>query len=101
MTLFDAGAATGLSGSYELRLGEDRFRAKVANGRFDVARGSPHQPDAIIETDPGTLSAVLWHDHPLTEALRSGDVKIEGTRPAVRRFLGLFPPPDPAPVAGA
>jgi DNA-binding HxlR family transcriptional regulator len=101
MTLFDAGGADGLSASYELRLGEDRFHATVANGRFAVARGSADQPDAVIEGDPGTLSAVLWQDHSLTEALRSGDVKIEGTRPAVRRFLGLFPPPDPPPVAGA
>jgi hypothetical protein len=96
MTLFDPNAADGLSASYELRLGEDRFRATVTDGKFEVVRGSADQPDAIIETDPGTLSAVLWQDHPLAEALRSGDVRIDGTRPAVRRFLGLFPPPDPA-----
>jgi hypothetical protein len=38
----------------------------------------------------------------LAEAVRSGDVKIEGDESAVARFLTLFPLPEPAsPVAGA
>jgi DNA-binding HxlR family transcriptional regulator len=103
--LFDPQAAAGLSASYELRLGEHRFRVRVAGGRIDVARGSadpPAPPDAALETDPGTLGALLRHDRQLDEALRAGDVTIEGSRPAVARFLDLFPPPPPAgPSAGA
>jgi DNA-binding HxlR family transcriptional regulator len=95
-TLFDPAAADGLSASYELRLGEHTFRARVADGRLDVARGSADQPDAIVETEPGTLSMVLWHDRPLAEAVGSGDLAIEGSRPAVERFLGLFPLPESA-----
>ena len=90
MAVFDPGAADGLSASYELRLGEDRFRARVAEGRIEFARGRAEQPDATIETDPETLSAVLWHGRPLAEAERAGDVRIEGSRRAATRFLGLF-----------
>ena len=38
----------------------------------------------------------------LAEAMRSGNVKIEGDESAVERFLTLFALPEPAsPVAGA
>jgi DNA-binding HxlR family transcriptional regulator len=94
-TLFDAATAGDLRGSYELRLGEHRFQVRVEDGRLSLARGNAERPDATIETDPATLATVLWHGRRLTEALRAGDMKIEGNRPAVTRFLGLFPLPEP------
>jgi DNA-binding HxlR family transcriptional regulator len=92
-TLFDPAAADGLTASYELRLGDQRFHARVADGRLEVARGSADDPDASIDTDTGTLSALLWHGRRLPEALRARDIAIEGSRPAVERFLRLFPLP--------
>jgi DNA-binding HxlR family transcriptional regulator len=101
-TLFDPVAADGFGASYELRLDGQSFRAIVAGGQIELARGTADEPDATIETDPGTLAIILWHGRRLTEALRSGDVRIEGSRPAVTRFLGLFPLPEPVePVPGA
>ena len=98
-TMFDPRAADGLRASYELRLGEDRFRAVVADGRFEIARGSADQPDATIETDPGTLAALVFNGGQLAEALRSGDIEIKGNRQEVERCLSLFPLPEPAPPA--
>jgi ubiquinone biosynthesis protein UbiJ len=98
--MFDPLAAEGVRASYELRLGEDRFRAVVADGRFEVGRGSAERPDAVIETDAGTLAALVYEGRGLERALRSGDVKIEGDESAVERFLGLFPLPEPAAPAG-
>ncbi len=96
-TMFDAQAAKGLRASYELRLGEDRFYALVADGRFEVARGGAQErPDAIIEADAATLAAVVYGGRQLEEALRAGDVEIEGDESAVERFVGLFPLPEPA-----
>jgi putative sterol carrier protein len=90
-TLFDPAAAEGVDVTLELRLGEDGFRSHVADRRLDVARGSAEEPDAVVESSPSALAAVLWHDRPLAEALRTGDVEIEGSTPAVKRFLGVFP----------
>ena len=90
-TLFDPGAADGLDLTVELRLGEDGFRSRVAGGQLEIVRGNAGAPDATIASDPGTLAAVLWHGRPLAEALRTGDVEIEGSTPAVRRFLSVFP----------
>jgi DNA-binding HxlR family transcriptional regulator/putative sterol carrier protein len=100
-TMFDPRAADGLNGSYELRLGEDVFRAVVTDGRFEIVRGGAERSDATIETDADTLAALVYDGRELAEAMRSGDVKIEGDESAVERFLTLFPPPEPAaPAAG-
>lgn len=98
-TMFDPLAADGLKASYELRLGEDRFRAVVADGRFEIERGGAESPDMTIETDAGTLAALVYEGRPLEEALRSGDVEIEGDESTIERFLTLFPLPEPAPPA--
>jgi DNA-binding HxlR family transcriptional regulator len=92
-TLFDSSAADGLNANYELRFGDHRFRARVADGRLELARGDAEAPDAIIATDPGTLSALLWQGRRLAQALSSGDVEVEGDRRAATRFLSLFPLP--------
>jgi DNA-binding HxlR family transcriptional regulator len=94
-TLFDPGAAGNLDEEIELRLDGEQFRARIAGGRLDVARGAAADPTAIIETDPGTLARVLWHGRRLTAALRSGEVRIDGDRSAARRFLALFPAREP------
>ena len=101
-TMFEPRAAKGLEASYELRLGEDLFRAEVADGGFEISRGAAEGPDAIVETDHGTLAALVYDGRNLAEALHSGDVSIGGDESAVKRFLTLFPLPDPAaPDVGA
>ena len=92
-SLFAPAAADGMAATYELRLGEQRFRLDVADGRLEIARGSAPAPDATLETDPGTLASVLWHERRLDEARRAGDLAIEGDRAAVTRLLALFPLP--------
>jgi DNA-binding HxlR family transcriptional regulator len=100
-TMFDAGAAEGIEATYELRFGEEVFRAEVGEGRFEVARGSAERPEATIETDAGTLGALIYEGRSLAEALSSGQVKIGGEKEAVERFLTLFRLPEPAaPVIG-
>jgi DNA-binding HxlR family transcriptional regulator/putative sterol carrier protein len=93
---FDVGAAEGLRADYELRLGEDRFRIEVADGEIETARGSAVRADATIDTDPDTLSAVLWGGRSLADAQRSGTVTIDGDDTAAERFVRLFPLPEPA-----
>ena len=98
-TMFDPRAADGLSASYELHLDEDVFRVEVSDGRFEIARGEAKRPDATIEADSATLATLVYEGRDLAEALRSGDVRIEGDESAVERFLTLFPLPEPAATA--
>jgi DNA-binding HxlR family transcriptional regulator/putative sterol carrier protein len=97
---FDSAAAHGLRAGYELQLGEDRFRIEVADDQIQTARGSADQPDATIDTDPNTLAAVLWGGRPLADAERSGSMTIHGDKQAVKRFVRLFPMPEPAAATG-
>ena len=92
-TLFDPRQAGDLDAEYELRLGEQAFRARVRAGEFELARGPAEAPVAILETEPATLAAVLWHGLDLSAAVRGGELRLDGSRPAVRRFLRLFPLP--------
>jgi DNA-binding HxlR family transcriptional regulator/putative sterol carrier protein len=97
-TMFDPDRAEGLDALYEFRLGEDRFRAEVAEGRLEIARGTAEQPDATVEAEAGTLAALVYDELELDDPLSSGDLGIEGDRAVVERFLALFPLPEPAAV---
>ncbi len=98
-SLFDAEAAAGLESSYELRLGADRFHVLITAGRLALEREDGVGSDGVIETDPGTLAAVLSGQLSLDDALASGLVAIEGERRGIERFLGLFPMPQPCPAS--
>ena len=96
-TMFDPVAAGDLGASYEIVLGDQVFGLEVERGSIRVHRGAPGDPDARIETDVETLGALVYEGGDLDEALRSGDVSIEGDRSAADRLMGLFPLPEPAP----
>jgi DNA-binding HxlR family transcriptional regulator/putative sterol carrier protein len=97
-TMFNAQAAEGFAASLELRLGENRFHARIADGRMDLHRGTAPHPDAILDSDSNTLAGLVYGGSKLSEALRAGDLKIEGDKSVIKRFLTLFPMPKPAPA---
>jgi ubiquinone biosynthesis protein UbiJ len=72
----------------------------VADDEIELTRGAANQADATIDTDPDTLAAVLWKGRPLADAQRSGRMTIEGDKAAVKRFVRLFPMPEPAAAVG-
>jgi DNA-binding HxlR family transcriptional regulator len=83
-TVFDPAAARDLSATYELRLDEQPFRIRIADGRMEASRGAADEAEASLATDPETLSSVLWRG-------RSAEsIEIEGSARAAKRFLGLF-----------
>jgi DNA-binding HxlR family transcriptional regulator/putative sterol carrier protein len=97
-TMFNAQAADGFEANLELRLEENRFHARIANGQMDLHRGTAPHPDAVIESDSNTLAGLAYGGSKVAEVLRSGDLKIEGDKSVVKRFLTLFPMPEPAPA---
>jgi DNA-binding HxlR family transcriptional regulator len=96
-TMFDPEVAGDLEARYEIVLGDQGFGLEVGGGGVRVYRGAPSDPDARIETDVDTLSALVYEGRDLDEALRAGDAQIRGDRSAIERLLGLFPLPEPAP----
>jgi DNA-binding HxlR family transcriptional regulator len=78
--------AAELRASYELRLGEERFFVDVGGGMLAIARDNPRRPDAVIDTDPATLRALVFGDRKLAGA----PVEIRGDARLARRFFRLF-----------
>ena len=76
---------------YELRLGDDRYRLRLAGGAVELERGSAETPDATISADPTALAAVLWGDRSLADAERAGDVTVTGDRGAVEALVRATP----------
>ncbi len=100
-SLFDPEAAGEIEGVYELRLGDERFRVEVADGELDLGRGGAEEPTAKIAfADAPGFAAVLAGQLPLDEAIASGAAQIEGSKQAAKRFLRLFPMPEPCECAG-
>lgn len=90
-TMFSARLAGDFAATLELRIGEDRFRATVANGEMELVRGSAENPDAVIEGTSDTLVAVVYAGRKFAEAVKSGELKVEGDKAVAKRFLTLFP----------
>ena len=93
-TSFDPEAAQ--DGTYEIRLGDDRFRAEITGGRLELTRGTAERPDAVLDTDAATLRSLVFGGRDLAGAIRNGALKIEGDERAVARFVAVFPRPIPA-----
>jgi DNA-binding HxlR family transcriptional regulator len=98
LTLFDPARAGDFHARLELRLGDEVFRAEVGHGRLDIRRGTSLEPDAVVESDAGTLLALSHGRRELDDALAAEDIRIRGDQQAVRRFITLFTMPAPAPV---
>lgn len=101
-SLFDPEAAGELEASYGLRIGADRFRVEIADGRVELSRGPAEDPTVSIATaDAGTFAAILAGQLPLDDAIGSGAAEIEGSKQAAKRFLRLFPMPEPCECVAA
>jgi DNA-binding HxlR family transcriptional regulator len=96
--MFDPDSAGDLEARYEIRLGDEVFRAGVADGQFEIVRGSADAPDAVVTTTVPALGSLVFEGRSLAEVKRTAEIEIEGSTPLVNRFLGLFPMPELAPV---
>jgi DNA-binding HxlR family transcriptional regulator len=95
-TMFNPKAAKGLRATYELRLGEERFRAKIRGSHFEIERGEAKDADAIIFAgDHESLAEVIFGERSLAEAELARELEVKGDKRSVGRFVGLFPLPDP------
>lgn len=94
-SLFDPERAGDLEIGCELRIGEQRFHATVTGGELQLGRVPAADPDTTIAVpDAPTLAAILTGQFPLADALASGAAQVEG-KAAAKRFLRLFPMPEP------
>lgn len=87
-TTFDPAVAGGLRAVVALRVGADRLTARVADGRVDLVRGEPDDPDAVVTADAAALQGIVFGGAPLPTGSVTGD------RAVAERFVRLFPRPS-------
>jgi DNA-binding HxlR family transcriptional regulator len=106
-TTFDPAVAAGQQARVDLIIDDDRFRAEIASGDFNVARGvgtgreagrfggagGLGGADAALISDATTLRAVVFGGVGLAEAEGGGRLRIEGDRQVAEWFTGCFPRP--------
>ncbi len=101
-SLFDPEAAAEAAGEYELRIGEQRFAVSVAEGELALGREpAPDPAVSIAVPDAPTLAAILTGQLPLDDATASGAAELQGSKRAAKRFLRLFPMPEPYACEGS
>ncbi len=93
-TMYDPSKLKGFEGRFELRIGEDRFRLAVTDGKFEAMRGEQSDADAVLTTNPDTLASLMG-GRPLSDAIAAGEIEIEGPVKKVERLISLFPLPEP------
>ena len=94
-TMFHPPAAEGLKATVELKVGEDRFVARVEEGRFEIVRGRAEQPHAVIEGDVATLGELAFGGQSFSKTVRAKKLTVYGDKVLAERYLGLFKLPEP------
>lgn len=73
-----------------LRLDGHEFSLQATTDRLIATTGSGALPAATVDTDPGTLSAVLWHGLEIDQAIAEGRLVIGGDQPEARSLLNRY-----------
>lgn len=76
--------------TYGLELDGEQFSLAIDDGRIDIARGRPADPDARITTDIRTLRMVVFLGTGVRAAEAAGALAIEGDRRAAARLPKYF-----------
>lgn len=96
-TMFDPSRAEGFEAELEFRMGEAAYNAKFGEGEAHFQPGNALAPDVVVETDPNTLAGVVYGGLRIPDAIKSGNIRVEGDRNVLKRFATLFPMPARAP----
>lgn len=88
--LFDPEAARGLSETYVLRIDDDVFTARIADGRLDVSMGAADDADLTVDADMDTFFALTGGELDPRAAVAARQVRIEGELDALERCFRVF-----------
>jgi DNA-binding HxlR family transcriptional regulator len=73
-----------------LHLDGHEFSLRADADRLVATAGAGAAPAATVETDPATLSAVLWHGLDVDQAIAEGRLVIAGDQRAARSLLSGY-----------
>jgi hypothetical protein len=88
--------ATGVHESYEFRVDDDIFHARVHDGQVESVHGPAWQPTVTVTCDGSMFRALAAGELSLEDAARSHRIEVDGDRRALRRFERIFRMPETA-----
>lgn len=94
---FDPSRAADLNAVYQLTVSDEIFTVRIHRGSIDVRRGDTADADVAICTDQDTLLALANGTRSSGEAIKRGDLRIEGDIEAARAWFRAFTVVKPAP----
>nr|WP_277349912.1 alkyl sulfatase C-terminal domain-containing protein [Nonomuraea sp. FMUSA5-5] len=92
---FDPEAAAGLRATYEFRVGDEVFHARVEDGTIDTLHGPAQRPDAVLTIGEEAFLDLTGQRLTLAEAIDGGAATTSGDEKALRRLKDLFRLPRP------
>ncbi|TRW14615.1 winged helix-turn-helix transcriptional regulator [Glacieibacterium frigidum] len=94
--MFDPGRAGGLRMTVGFRIGEETYRATIANGAIETERGSVEGADFVVEGEARDIAGWIYGGVPLADLEAAGALRVTGDRALASSLSGLFPLPDKA-----
>jgi putative sterol carrier protein len=91
--IFRPQAAAGVHETYEVRIDDEVFHARVDDGALEVERGEAREPELVLASDRETWLAMGSASLTPAEALATGRLRAEGSPAALAHFARIFPPP--------
>jgi DNA-binding HxlR family transcriptional regulator len=88
-TMYQPGAVPA-RGAIALRLDGHDFELRPGSRRLAAAAGPSAVPQATVETDAGTLAAVLWHGLDADTAIAAGRLSVQGDERLARVLIDRF-----------
>jgi hypothetical protein len=92
-TMVDPARAAGLEMRVGLRIGDENYVVRVANGEVEADRGEPERADFTFTGPATAIAAAVYGGVPLAALETEGALRVEGDRAAAEKFVTLFPLP--------
>lgn len=89
LTTFQPHLVTGVNGNVQVRLPGDAFVLTVHDESLDVTRGDT-AADAALAGSIRAIQDLVFDHRPLGDAIRSGDVHVDGDTALLSRVLAAF-----------
>jgi DNA-binding HxlR family transcriptional regulator len=92
-TMCDPALAKGLTMRVGLRIGEESYVVRVADGAVEADRGEVEGADFTFTGAAPAVAGAVYGGVPLEVLEAQGALKVEGDRAAAEKFVTLFPLP--------
>ena len=92
-TMIDPERARGIDARIALRLGEERFLVRIADGHIRAVRGAAAGTDLVLAGTAPAIAAAVYGGVPLAGLEAEGALAVQGDRALAERFVTLFPLP--------